>query len=412
MNGINRNLVITWAIVMVRATWRIWLALFIASVTLSTSGTAGDLPVVPGTGTLIDFVGDSFEEPGWEFIHNHPKSSREQDERTRFPRGFSANGRWFEGPERGQPDLMRVVPAPDGALPGSAHALLVRTRNSGIPGFYNNQVEQDDLIVDCVARLSGPIPVVEIPNIVTRVYLPPAGEWENRSGPHFGFRGTTNCIVTKTEEQQRGRFRLRPQTYKTRDPYWPGIWIHFRSDTDPGVETDSAFLAVRGNKLGHDFPVRDISQDEFGWWTLGMSFTASGMIHYYASPGVDELTADDYLTSQYPYARQAEFFETMFFNYCNRNDGRTWSTPFLIDDPRLYVVRSQRVVSLVNQKRQQMARQEAQQKQAERDRAKQQWQQQQSERQATQRTARVTTPMPRRDKDRLAPQPKALNPAG
>ena len=247
----------------------------LAVVAISSSLFARDLPVVPGTGTHIDWVGDTFETADWGFIHNHPKSSREQDEQTRFPRGYSTNGRWFEGPERGQPDLMKVVPTPRGALPGSDNALLVRTRDSGIPGRHNHKVEQDDLIVDCVARLNGTIPVREIPSAVVRVYLPPVEKWENRTGPHFGFRITTNCVVTKTEELQ-GRFRFRPRTYETRDPYWPGIWIHFQSETDSNVEEDSAFLAVRGNNLGHDFKTIDIPQDQFGWWTLGVSVTQSG----------------------------------------------------------------------------------------------------------------------------------------
>ena len=88
------------------------------------------------------------------------------------------------------------------------------------------------------------------------------------------------------------------------------------------------------------------------------------MIHYYASPGVDDLTEDDYLTSQYPYRRHAERFETLFFNFCNKNDGQTWSTPFLIDDPRLYVVHSNRIVSIVNSKKQFLAKQQAEKQQA------------------------------------------------
>jgi hypothetical protein len=344
-----------------------WISLFTSVVFFAhaPSAQARDLPVVPGSGTYIDWVGDTFENPEWGFIHNLPKSSKEQDEQRRFPRGYSTNGRWFEGPERGHPDMMKVVPTPAGGLPGSNYSLLVRTRDSGIPGFHNRKTEQDDLIVDCVARLNGSIPVAEVPSAVVRVYLPKPEQWENRSGPHFGFRITTNCMITKTEEQKINRFRSRPHTYRTRDPYWPGIWIHFESETDAEHDVDGAFLAVRGNSLGHDFKTIEIPQEQFGWWTLGISVTGTGMVHYYASPGVDDLEEDDYITSQYPYQRQAERFETLFFNYCNRNDGSTWSTPFLIDDPRLYVVRSNRIASIVNAKKQHIARQAAAKQQAE-----------------------------------------------
>ena len=73
-------------------------------------------PVVPGTGTLIEYVGDDFEDATWDFKHNFPKSSREQDNRLRSPTGRSLNDRWIEGPERGQPDHMQVVPTPAGPL--------------------------------------------------------------------------------------------------------------------------------------------------------------------------------------------------------------------------------------------------------------------------------------------------------
>ena len=69
-----------------------------------------------------------------------------------------------------------------------------------------------------------------------------------------------------------------------------------------------------------------------------MSFTTDGAVHYFASPGVDDLTSADYITSQYPYGYHAESFETFFFNVANMDDGKTWSTPWVIDDPTLYCV--------------------------------------------------------------------------
>ncbi|MCG8450669.1 MAG: hypothetical protein MI725_13955, partial [Pirellulales bacterium] len=129
--------------------------------------------VVPGTGTHIDYVGDNFEDPSWGFINNFPKSSREQDERLRAPTGKSTNGRWKEGPERGQPDVMKVVPTPAGGLPGSNYALMMRTLKSGIPGTRTFIVQQDDLIANCIGRLGTTISPSDIPNVVARVYLPP-----------------------------------------------------------------------------------------------------------------------------------------------------------------------------------------------------------------------------------------------
>jgi hypothetical protein len=256
------------------------------------------------------------------------------------------NRRWFEGPERGYPDLLKVVPTPPGGLEGSERALLIRTLRSGVPNQISRGVQQDDLIVDCIARLGTAIRPSELPNCVVRVYLPPAEQWENRSGPHFGFR--IGLSTTKTERTS-GRFGL-SSTETVAEPYWPGMWIHFRSETDSKVDKDSAFIKVRGDRNGRDFYVMEMEQ--FGWWTLGMSVTSDGAVHYYAHPGIEDLTASDHISSQFPYSFRAEQFRTFFFNICNRDDGASWSSPFVIDDPQMFVVNSSRVDSIVERKMQ------------------------------------------------------------
>jgi len=299
--------------------------------------------VVPGTGMHIDYVGDTFEDTQWKFVQKGPKSSAEQDNQPRYPLGYSTNKRWFEGPERGYPDKLVVIPTPEYGLEGSEYALLIRTLNSGVPNRPSNSLQQDDLIVDCIARLGSAIPVSETPNCVVRVYLPPDYQWEDRTGPHFGFR--TGCTTT-TYKSTGGRFLSSSQA--TAEPYWPGMWIHYRRPADRKNGLAPAFIKVRGNRQGRDFHVKDVHQ--FGWWTLGMTLTPDGQVHYYAKPGVDPLTEEDHLTSQFPYGFRAEYFRTFFFNICNRDDGRTWSTPFVIDDPQLYLVKAARVQSIVERK--------------------------------------------------------------
>lgn len=322
------------------------------------AGPTGATPLVPGTGLKIDYVGDDFEDPHWQFVHNHPKSSEKQDHRRRSPGGFSVNRRWCEGMERGQPDDLRVIPAPAGAIPGSNYALQLRTLHSGIPGLNTAKVEQDDLVAEGVNRI-GVIPVGESPSFTVRVFLPPAEQWEQRSGPHFGIRAQITTTVQKSENVQMGRFRSGARSYQALEPYWPGMWVHFQSKNSGKATEDAAFLKVRGNRLGHDFKVRDIPTSEFGWWTFGMSFTPDGMVHYYASPGVDDLTEKDYLASQYPYSYRAQKFESFFFNVCNWNDGKTWSTAFLIDDPAFYLVHAGRVQSMVERQKQAIQQQAA-----------------------------------------------------
>ncbi len=328
----------------------------IAAAACFSPSTEAAQPVVPGTGTWIQYVGDDFEDTSWDFKHNFPKSSREQDERLRSPTGYSVNRRWLEGPERGQPDHMQVVPTPPGGLSGSNYSLLLRTLNSGIPGRHMYDVQQDDIIVNCLDRI-GSIAPSEIPSAVVRVYLPPVEQWEQRSGPHFGFR--ISAQTTTTESVARGLFGSRTETKS--EPYWPGIWVHFRKQGERKNKCNGAFLTIRGDQLGRDIRYREIPVEEFGWWTMGISMTGDGQIHYYAKPGVKDLTSADYITSQFPYSYNAERFRTFFFDVCNKDDGQSWSTPFVIDDPRLYVVNDSRITSIVNRKMQREAQRKAQQ---------------------------------------------------
>jgi hypothetical protein len=90
--------------------------------------------LVPGTGSLVKDVVDDFEDEKWKWYYNHPKSSEEQDKRMRGPMGRSANGRWFEGPKRGTPDVVKRVELPAPGLEGSSHGLLIASLNAGIPG--------------------------------------------------------------------------------------------------------------------------------------------------------------------------------------------------------------------------------------------------------------------------------------
>ncbi len=96
-------------------------------------------------------------------------------------------------------------------------------------------------------------------------------------------------------------------------------------------------MRIRANENGEDVRSQQITTT--GWWTLGVSLTPDGMVHYYASPGIDDLTQADHLGSQYAYGFRGTALKTFFFNVCNGDDGRNWSTAWIIDDPSVYVVR-------------------------------------------------------------------------
>jgi len=285
--------------------------------------------VVPGTGVMIEKVGDDFEDPQWHCNPNLPKSSQEIDGQTRSPGAVVSNGRWYEGVKRGIPDQVVRVETPPGGIPGSQGALLLRSLHTGVPGRFSYKNQQDDFVCDVEGRLGGRLTVDQCPSVVTRVYLPPFEQWENRAGAHFGFRLSLHTTKVSTSSRGRGF-----GTTKELETYWPG----FFADLIPARQSKSGTVEyswrIRSDQRGLDFPGKTI--DQTGWWTLGMSVTPNGQIHYYAKPGVEDLTFDDHLYSQFPYNYRAEHFKTFFFNIINGDDGKNWSTPIIVDDSRVY----------------------------------------------------------------------------
>jgi hypothetical protein len=99
---------------------------------------------VPGMGAELEKVGDDFEDPNWKYIFNNPKSTEENNEKQNAPLGKSANGRWFEGAKRGQPDVVRRVETPPGGIPGSEGALLLQSLRADLFQFPRIQVSQHE----------------------------------------------------------------------------------------------------------------------------------------------------------------------------------------------------------------------------------------------------------------------------
>jgi hypothetical protein len=320
------------------------LFLVAASVLFVESARAGQ-PIVPGTGEFLKDCCDDFEDPKWSYKFNLPKSSHEQDDNQRGPGGISSNGLWHEGGKRGTPDVVKRVTTPSGGIEGSTGALLMATKNSGVPGSPSNEQMQDDLLMMFNKRLGRSISMAWQPSCTVRVYVPEWDKWENRNGPSFGMRG--DCMGREPDG--------------TMEAYWPGMFILRNNHKNKeGVMVQAAKLTIRGDKLGRD--VRSLDIDEPGWWTLGMSFSEDGQIHYYAHKGVADLTAEDHLMSSYPYNERCTAFNNFFFNVANWDNGRTWSTPWVIDDPKLYVIppAGQQVAQLYKVKKQPQRQQKQQ----------------------------------------------------
>jgi hypothetical protein len=289
--------------------------------------------LVPGTGRPVAGVGDDFEDEKWEYVFNNPKSTQENNKQDNDPVGQSKNGRWYEGIKRGQPDVVRRVPTPEGGLAGSKGSLLLRTVYSGIPGRPSYHMQQDDLIADVNYKLGGAISVERSPSVVTRVYLPPFEKWEQRTGCTFAFRAATEAYTMKRSGS--GLFASAPK--RTLETYWIGFFVDFRPDPNGDHSKDVAILRIRGDESGQDVPV--LTMNTTGWWTLGMSFTPDGRVHYFARPDVKNLKPENRIASQTCYGLRMQSFKTFFFNVCSADDGKTWSTAWIVDDPTVYVAR-------------------------------------------------------------------------
>ncbi len=294
--------------------------------------------LVPGTGVQLTQVGDDFEDEDWTYVYNNPKSTEDIDEKQRAPMGKSVNGRWYEGAKRGHPDIVERVATPPGGLPGSRSALLLKSLYTGIPNAPSHKMHQDDFICNVQYRIGGTVPVSQSPSMTTRVYLPPMEEWERRNGPHFAFRAAVETTITETKKQ----FLM--SSKQTKDEiYWPGLFILRGVKNENGRSVPYAYFRIRADRNGGDFLGPEIPV--MGWWTLGISFTPDGLVHYFARPGVEELDREDYIATALPYGYRCEEVRSFFYNVVNGDNGRDWSTDWIVDDPKFYVLRSQRMAS-------------------------------------------------------------------
>ena len=282
---------------------------------------------VPGSGKRVAEVGDDFEDPKWNYIANLPKSSVENDHQARLPGGISANGRWYEPEMRGAPDVIKRIETPPDGIPGSKGSMSMRTLFSGIPGVPSYKRQQDDFVANVTSKI-GNVSISRSPSVVTRVYLPPFDQWEQHTGNSFGFRAALVTTVNKSS----GRFF--GGTSRKSETYWPGMFIYF-SKADAQNKEDSARFLIRADEMGHDVWGPGIKQT--GWWTLGMSFSPDGKVHYFIKPGVEDLTAKDFIATHLPYGYRAERFDTFFYDVLNMDDGKSWSTEWIVDDPGLYL---------------------------------------------------------------------------
>lgn len=289
---------------------------------------AAQYVVVPGSGKRL--VWDNFEDEKWTYDPKFPKSSKNLDKIIRQPLGISSNHLWYESAKRGTPDYVKRVTPPAGGIKGSKGALMIRTLNSGVPGMRSISAQQDDLLFNNHVRS---VSTYESPSVVCHVYMPPFDKWEKNTGSTFGFRAGLTALVYE-KKKKKGFFRINFKR-KKQELFYPGMFIQFNSKADGQNKKDSAIFIIRRDSYGRDFFGPKITKA--GWWTLGMSFTGDGRAHYFAKEGIGKLTMKDLIASSSYGGTKLRTFHTMFFNVLSKNDGKSWSTPWVIDDPAIYV---------------------------------------------------------------------------
>lgn len=316
-------------------TRKVVIVLFAAS--LFVGGTSFvNAQVVPGSGEKLAEIGDDFEDESWTYNPNLPKSSNNIDKQVRYPAGQSSNNRWLESLLRGQPDLVERVATPAGGNPSSKGALKLRSVQTGIPGAPSYKMQQDDFIMNGNSRFGGTVQAMWSPNVVARVFLPPFEQWERRTGSSFGFRIETMTHVWKTPTDKR-LFRKVGKT-KQLEQAWPGMFLQLNLKGEGMHTEDNAVFVIRANESGQDFVAGPVIK-ESGWWTMGMTLSPDGRVHYYATKGIGPLKPSDHIATTMPYGEPNLQFNTLFFNVMNSDNGRTWSTEWIVDDVEVFFAR-------------------------------------------------------------------------
>jgi len=281
--------------------------------------------LIPGTGLRIAKTGDDFEDTKFEYYPQHPKSSWNLNKDMNEPGSFSSNNLWAEGGKRGTPDVVKRIATPPGGIEGSKGSMMIQSLNPGVPGRPSGEEQQDDLLHNVEGVAGTQIPVAWSPNVVCRVYIPAEKQWERRNGATFGYRI--------------GLYGYTPQGKY--DEYWPGIFFHMQREQGADGKIKPSILSVlRADEFGRDLPGPTFQPSS--WCTLGMSMPPDGSVQFYGKPGIEDLTAKDFLGGWHCYSWRGVNFTTFFYNVINMDNGRSWGTPWTIDNAYLYVATAPR----------------------------------------------------------------------
>ena len=266
---------------------------------------------VPGIGNVIDAISDEFEAP-WSYD---------------YAQNRSANGLWYV-PFRGPPEVMELIPPPEGLVPGSTMSLRLRSIDNGDDPYPG----AEDLVTvfyhtTAFGRL---LARAENPSFTTWVHLPPISDWPPEQNS-FGFRVAAwdSSLISMTNAL---------------GEYYPSIWTYRGSD-------GNGYLVARvGDGFTPDLIIAELPGP--GWYTFGISWNAAGRIEYYATPGRGTFAAGDLIYTDTLSSRVIEFAVYHFFSLRFPPTGAL-SPDFVVDRCRVFTQAalsppSLRVVSIVN----------------------------------------------------------------
>lgn len=252
---------------------------------------------VPGQGAVIDVISDEFESP-WTFDQVQNRSS---------------NGLW-RGAFGGTPDVLELVTSlPGGTLPSTTAALRIRSLDTD-----DATPTEDSLVTQAYGStlLGRSLIQNENPSLVCWVYLPPVSQWPVASGANqrsFGF----------------GVLARDPGVLQAQ--YYPTIFA-FRAPIGSGGQ--GYFGASPASTATNDIVLKPVDSAG-GWYTLGLSWNASGQTEFYVAPGRVELTAADLCYTDTSSGRTMGYLVLHFFTIAYPQDALL-SPDFLVDRCRVF----------------------------------------------------------------------------
>lgn len=237
---------------------------------------------IPGTGDIVQKLDFEKEVEGEsDFSYNH---------------GWAGQGYGLTGTQRGAPESIKVVHTPSSNVFSGKKSLQFyshnrnsqwRTDHHTTGTEYDNpdKEQQDDFFMPIIKKQGEKGWVAtDTPAVLMHIYT----EGISSTDEHQ-YTSLRMPIVSKINRKYKG---------KNVRPWWPGIWIYQKPSSNKYI-IKLRRPASSSMDVPFNFPEAKKIQ-ESTWWTLGLSITPDGNIHYFLTDSyVKNLTMKHYLTSSF-----------------------------------------------------------------------------------------------------------------